>query len=178
MEKFKKWTEEEREMVLDALSEIPEILWSNSTVNVYRMRKSETSMGNTATSAEGIIVLYDAAFSAISPTRPLPRVLAHELAHEMYRRFSNKQIGSYLEGTSWFSLDFTENEGDGQWKTNRTKFVEMDGSESPDEDFANNIEYFIFNPTKLRLFSPNIHTWIDHHYGDKLRLRKPTKDNK
>ncbi len=176
-ENSKDWTVEERELVLEALNEVPEILRGTSTRGIFRKDKSELGKDNLATSAKGIIVLYDSAFLRPSPTRSLTRILVHELAHEYYRNLDEGQANNYREAAGWLSLSFRE-EREGPWIATKSKFVEPDGIVAPQEDFANNIEYFLFNPTKLRLNSPDAYEWIQHHLGDKLKLGKWAKDNK
>lgn len=52
------------------------------------------------------------------------------------------------------------------------EFVEHDGKTSAEEDFANNVEYFLFDQAALKNKSPNIFSWIQKNLGQKLRLGK------
>ncbi len=54
----------------------------------------------------------------------------------------------------------------------REGFVEEDGKEGPNEDFSNNVEYFLFEPSVLKIRSPKVYEWFSGKYGDKLQLRK------
>ena len=48
----------------------------------------------------------------------------------------------------------------------RGTFVSDDGRDSPDEDFANNVEFFLFRPEKLKKTSPGVYDWLKKNYGD------------
>ena len=50
----------------------------------------------------------------------------------------------------------------------REKFVEDDGKEGPNEDFAKNIEHFLFSPQSLKKQTPKVYDWIRKRYGDKF----------
>ncbi len=43
---------------------------------------------------------------------------------------------------------------------------------SPEEDYANNLEYFIYNPDKLKQVTPNAYEWIKKRFGPKLKLKE------
>lgn len=83
-EKSIKWAEEERERVLEALSDLPEILWPKSLDGIYRMSKSK-DYPNPASHGGAFVVLYDTAFEK---KHRLARILAHELAHQNYEELS------------------------------------------------------------------------------------------
>jgi Mlc titration factor MtfA (ptsG expression regulator) len=50
--------------------------------------------------------------------------------------------------------------------------VEEDGAIDIGEDFSNNIEYFLFEPTKLKAKTPKVYQWIKEKYGDSFKPRK------
>jgi hypothetical protein len=54
-------------------------------------------------------------------------------------------------------------------------FVEIDGRQSPEEDFANNAEYYLFEPALLKKASPKIFSWIEKNLGSLLKLEKGCK---
>lgn len=163
-EKSKSWTTEERERVLDAICELPDEIWAKSNFRIYRMEKSKDGR-NPATSANGILVLYDSVF-----TRKyfLPRVLSHEFAHEIYFNLSESEAKDYKAVTNWFEV------GNGSQRRliSRTEgFVADDGRGSPEEDFANNLEFFLFDRKSLQMKTPHADRWIQRHFGDNLGLR-------
>ncbi len=165
-EKQKIWTDEEKERVLEALGELPEALLGKYPIDIYRMEKSATSDGNPSTSADGIIVLYDSAFDQ---SHNLAEVLAHKLAHENYRHLSPEDIKSYAEENGWNNPK--DIGGSDIWIPTRTNYVEPDGRDSPWEDYANNVEYILFHPEKLRAKTPSAYDRIKHHFGDNFKIR-------
>jgi hypothetical protein len=52
----------------------------------------------------------------------------------------------------------------------RKGIVAEDCRVSPEEDFANNIEYFLFDSKTLKEKSPKVFEWLSKKYGDKLKL--------
>lgn len=158
------WKVDESEDVLEALGRIPPELWGKGIRGIYRMRRSKDHP-NPASSNDGNIVLYDPAFEKHPG---LARVLTHELAHEKYRALSREEKRSYWMATNWMNesgdpdLPPIVSRGSG--------FVEPDGKSSPYEDFANNVEYFLFEPEKLKAVTPHAYTWIKNHFGDNFRL--------
>lgn len=161
-----KWTEDYKQRVIEAIEEMPEILWSHSIKGLYRALKSKDFL-NPASNGDGFIVLYNSAFEA---KHRLSRVLAHELAHEMYRELSEKEQLDYCLKAGW-SYEIGRNRII-YWKPRKEEDVETDSKTSRDEDFTNNIEYFLFDPTILREKNPKAYDWIKNKYGDKLKLRK------
>lgn len=159
-----KWTEEQRERVLEALSELPESLWSSSIKGIYRLSKSEYHP-NPASHSPGIIILYDTAFGK---DRRLARILAHELAHESYEHLTYEEGRSYRLSTGWTSR---EDNRKVYWIPRPEKFVREDGSLKPGEDYSNNLEYFLFEPEILKKTTPKAFDWMKRKFGDKFKLK-------
>jgi len=159
-EKIKSWTVEEIERVLEALDSLPKALRLKSIKGIYRFGRSK-DYPNPATSRAGEIVLYD---TALDESRNLARILSHEFAHEIYRNFSTKEKYDSDLAANWFESS------DDKGRTIRVArgdgFVELDGRQSSDEDFSNNVEYFLFEPEKLKTATPNVYTWIGKYFGD------------
>lgn len=162
------WTVEEKERVLDALCELPEEIWKNSEYKIYRMKQSKDGQ-NPATSAKDILVLYDSAFKY---RNTLSRVLAHEFAHEIYGNLSISDSKDYRFATNWFEVN---KNGKRLLLARKDGFVADDGRVSPEEDFANNLEFFLFDTKNLKFKTLNAYNWIENHFGDKLKLRKCNK---
>jgi hypothetical protein len=83
-EKSSPWTDDQKSLVENALSQIPDALLANFDWNIFRLQKS-IYFPNPASSdneSSPTIVLYDTAFSG---KYNLPRVISHELAHIYYR---------------------------------------------------------------------------------------------
>ena len=159
------WSEEERQRVLEALSYLPKELLVSSVEGLYRLRRSLLYAVNPAAGLGDNIALYDPAFD---PKQNLARVLAHELAHKLYRQFTVADAKSYNSAAEWRVLKTPS--GETFFLPMREHYVEEDGKEGPDEDFINNIEYFPFNPRMLRKLSPKVYDWIHLRYVDSFRL--------
>ena len=131
---------------------------------VYRFSKSKY-FPNPASRIGSNIGLYDTAFDE---KRNLARILAHELAHYSYDKLSFEDGKRYREVTGWQ----TKLEGsDVYWTPRPNAFVEDDGKVSPDEDYANNVEYFLFRPKVLKQVTPNAFNWLKNKFGDKFKIR-------
>lgn len=169
-EKSRKWTTDEEEKVLEALSELPVILLVNSVKNIYRLEKSSSYDKNPAAGEEGEIAIYDAAFS--SKTN-LTRVLSHEFAHELYRQLSVADKTAYAKTAGWLAVKLSSTTSP-RWIPTRdnSAYVENDGPESMTEDFSNNIEYFLFDSQVLQRKTPKVFNWIKKKFGDNFKLVK------
>jgi hypothetical protein len=117
-----------------------------------------------------VIALYDRAFQT---DQNIARVLAHEFSHKLYRRLSIDDARSYNSAGDWLLLRTPR--GDLIFAPDRDGYVEDDGREGPDEDFCNNLEYFLFNPHQLKTKTPKVYDWIRKKFGDKFKLAGATK---
>ena len=166
-EKSKNWTDEEKEKVLEALSELPPQLLNQPVDGIYRMSESKQHEVNPASGYAHNIVIYDKAFDE---GNNLARILSHEFAHEIYRQLPVAGKVDYAKAADW-GVSFV---GDGlnnpDFFPNRDGFVEEDGKNSIDEDFANNIEYFLFNQGTLKSKTPKVFNWISKRYSDKFSI--------
>ncbi len=48
-------------------------------------------------------------------------------------------------------------------------YIEPDGMSSANEDYANNLEHFIFNSDKLKKITPSAYDWFSKRYGTKFK---------
>lgn len=159
-EKPKVLSEEEKSQVLSAIARLPKRLIKEN-VKIYRMEKSK-DFPNPATHASGVIVLYD---TALRSTR-LERILAHEFAHEHYDQMTSNQKDNYRAATNWFEhKSIIINRGEG--------FVKEDGRLSVEEDFSNNVEFFLFEPARLKAVTPKAHQWLSEQFNGKFKLGAP-----
>jgi hypothetical protein len=165
-EKLKPWTEEERERVLEALADLPDLLLGLPVQGIYRLSKSDPDSENPGAGHGSDIALYDAAFSS---DQNLSRVLAHELAHVLYDRFTQLDARAYNVAARW-KVTRTPNRNQ-VFIPRMDGFVEEDGAEGPNEDFSNNIEYFLFNSKILLEKTPKVYDWIRKRYGEKFKLK-------
>jgi hypothetical protein len=163
----KTWTEDEKENVLNSLSEIPSELLSSSVEGIYRLKQFSQYRPNPAANHNHQIALYDSAFDH---DQNLSEVLAHEFSHVAYSQYSDQERVDYAKNAEWFAVE--ESPGKFILTPGRTDFVEEDGRNGIEEDFSNNIEYFLFKPQELKNKSPAVFNWIYKKYGDKFKLRK------
>lgn len=170
-EKQKRWSENEKERVLEALADLPEALLLDSIKGIYRFEKSQDNAMNPASGESGALGVYDAAFAKDTN---LARVLAHELAHELFRQFSTTDRRRYALENGW-QLITNETTGQKHAAPFRFDYVEEDSTTSVTEDFSNNIEYFLFNPQKILKIAPSTHKWIQSKFGDRFKLGKGVK---
>ncbi|KYG61743.1 hypothetical protein AZI85_05825 [Bdellovibrio bacteriovorus] len=163
-ESSRTWSTEEKEKVLEAMATIPPELWSPKITGIHRAKRSKDHP-NPATSADGIIVVYDSAFER---ERNLARIFTHELAHQKYYDMTLEQRESYWYPMNWLPINSPKN----IFISRSEGFVQDDGRESPEEDFANNVEYFLFDPKKLEKTTPHATKWIKKYFGDKFKIRE------
>lgn len=168
-ESVRTWTDEEKERVLESLSVLPPELLAAGVKGIYRLTTSTLYQLNPAAGRNGEVALYDRAFFS---DQNLTRILAHEFAHEVYRQMYGEDKGlSYASAADWLQVK-NRKTGDLMLVPNRDGFVEEDGKENPNEDFSNNIEYFLFNPTVLKEKTLKVYHWILKKFGDKFKLGK------
>lgn len=155
-EKFKKWTKEEQEKFLKAVSIQPAQLSSFSFNFVYRAEKS-IWQGNPAANLpkEKILVLYDEFFKKDN----LERIVTHELSHLLYETWSRDKI-----------LEFRRLSG---WKLSKTpgiiippsNLIEDDSAIDVEEDFTNHIEFYFYEREKIEKRNKSIYDFIKNEIG-------------
>ncbi len=172
-EKPTKWTEEQRERVLEALSELPEALQEALIKRIYRFSKS-VFYPNPASENDDLMVvaLYDSAFNK---DRNLARVISHEFAHSIYLHLSNHDGDSYRRSVGWVDTELDKSMTMTLWKERAGGYVADDGRQGPREDFANNLEYYLFEPDVLKGKTPKAFDWMKRHFGDKFKIGKGMK---
>jgi hypothetical protein len=162
-EHIKDWTDEEIERMIESMNDIPPELWSSFVAGIYRMDRSHLGSNPATSGQDGTIVFYDSAFDK---SYNLTEVLSHELAHINYLHLSPDDATTYHDMNGWIHLDDKN-----KWINHRKEgFVELDGRDSPEEDYANNVQYYLFYPNKLRLKTPTAYDWIKAHFGDKFKI--------
>lgn len=165
MEKKSIWTESEEERLEDSMEEIPDVLLSPQINGFYRLHKSK-DYPNPASRIDGAIVVYDSAFDR---SRNLSRIIAHELAHQNFDDLSIAERQDYRRVAGWrakLELDRTV-----YWVGRSDGYVEEDGKTSFEEDYANNVEYYLYNSDKLKKMTPKVYEWMQQHFGNSLQLK-------
>lgn len=166
-EKSKNWTQDEKENVLDALSTLPSILLNENVPGIYRLKTSAQLAENPAANFQKQIALYDKAFSG---KYDVARILAHELSHVFYQKMTTAEQVDYAKAAKW-KATLWAGLRDIELTLNRKDFIEEDSQNNPEEDFTNNIEYFLFDSQTLKKKNPQLYDWISKKFGDKLKLR-------
>ena len=91
--------------------------------------------------------------------------------HRRYESLNNTNEGkAYRRAADWTVVQ--RDESHWYWKPRKSGYVKEDGRNSIGEDYANNLEHFLFEPEKLRSMTPKVHQWINENFGDKLKVRK------
>ena len=85
------------------------------------------------------------------------------------RKWLAPYFKQYKQASGWDSTD-------GATKERKGDFVDPDGKLSPEEDFANNIEFYLFERSTLKTRSPEILKWIDKILAKFLKLEKGCLD--
>ncbi len=160
---FKNFNKQDLSDVRRALSRLPNSFNPSKLKGIVKGTKPVdfTALITEATSTDEFVVLYPRAFN--NP-KILDRVIAHEVVHVLVQEEWKGLFESYKKDVGW-----NTNKG---YEDRKGEFIEADSKMSADEDFANNIEYYLFEPNKLKSKSSQIHNWIQKKMGNKLKLEK------
>lgn len=124
------------------------------------MSKSLHDPNPASADREESITLYDSAFGS---DRNLDSILAHEVAHIMYSN-TPELSKSYRIASGW--LDISDDPKVPNYIPLRKDFLKPDGSNSPEEDFANNLEFYLNTPNVLKTRSPGVFLWFQNQFKD------------
>ena len=82
----------------------------------------------------------------------------------------------YRRATNWnYQIDLGSKDRVYYYEGRKTGYVEEDGNSSPRENYANNIEYYIYTPDKLKKVTPQAFEWIQKKYGKSINIRREVK---
>lgn len=84
-------------------------------------------------------------------------------------------LPSYRTTVGWTKYKFDIKSGNFFYEGRSGDFVAADGRQGPREDFANNLEYYLFEPNVLKQKTPRAFDWIKKHFGDKFKIGKGLK---
>ncbi len=123
-----------------------------------------SAVGNPGSIAESgqEIVVYNIAFDG--PGLSLDKIVAHELPHAIFLNFSKSEIKDYERSLGW-NVAFK-----GQARSG--SFIRSGARDNVDEDFANNIEYFLFAPEELKSKVPKAYSWILNKFSKNFKLKE------
>lgn len=83
---------------------------------------------------------------------------ARELTHILYDRLSENEKREINKISQW------EINKAGIYVTSKNLFSEKDGANDPDEDFANNVEHYLYNTDNFKKSFLPISVWLDHFF--------------
>lgn len=174
-EKTKAWTAIERQIVAGAILTLPPKLVEKTVFKIHRMGVAKLR-SNPASTKRNSVALYDVAFKS---STPIARILAHELAHVYWNSLTKKEESDYMIAANWMKPRQNEKPVLGREMTTLT---ESDSLVSPTEDFANNVEYLLFDPATLKKLTPSLFGWFRTYLGAKFELggecvAQPAKGN-
>jgi hypothetical protein len=119
-----------------------------------------------AVSSDEYIILFPSAFAK---SEEVSRIMAHEITHFLIANEWASHFKRYKQASGWETEGRVVEERKGG-------FVATDGRSSPEEDFANNIEFYLFERSKLKVQSPEIFKWIDNTLANLLKMEKGCSD--
>ena len=155
--KYKNFSKKEERQIRKAFKKIPQILTDVGKVMLYRQGVGKYPKNPASVNSKNKrIVLYDNIFND-----NVERILAHELAHILYYNLSKKARISYEKVAGWKVGVYSNG--------HRKVFVASDGQYSPSEDFANNVEYYLYEEIVLKNKNPKIYKWIKQFMGGEIK---------
>ena len=158
------WTSGEKSKLLAVLNRFPDQSKSVPFDGIYRMKKSVTPTNPATAGSDGkAIVLYDRAFN--NPFFSTSRVLTHEFGHVLFLNFSEAERRSYRDKMKWKTNLINPESRPG-------KFISPRAADSADEDFAENINFFLFEPDVLRAKVPDAYDWLTKKFSKAFKLKE------
>lgn len=158
---FKKLTGAEKEKVIDALTKFPKNMRPKSLKAIVKASGSDPlARSNPASSTDEFIILFPVAFHS---DLAIERILFHEMLHQMMINEWSKFLSEYKKEFKWNENSLPPRSGE---------FVEPDGRASAEEDFANNIEYYVYEPERLKKKSYIIYSWVDKKLKSQVKREK------
>ena len=142
-EKFKNWSQEEKEIVLNFMSEQPSLFRDLDNVKILRGIKSRyRNNPGAAVKKVDAIALYDNFFKS----KEKSQILSHELSHLYIYKIEQDKLLRLLEAMGWESDERTNK----QSRSSRVPLLKPDSSDSFNEDLANHFEIYLHHPKLLK----------------------------
>ena len=151
---------EERKQLEKVLSKISEKLPVSDIEGFYRAKtpKLLLSASNPATYDGGKIILYPLAFNA---DENLAQIVVHELSHHLHETDLKSKFEEYKKLLGWKGATFRDG-----------PFLSNDSKDSPEEDFATNFEFYVFERQKFKTAIPAAHDWMKRNFGDLYQMKE------
>lgn len=162
-EPFPKLKGDELQTIKNILSRMPRNFTPQNLKAIVRASVGvDVTSSSLASSSDEYLILFPKAF--LRPSE-LPRGVAHELSHFLIENEWRGLFQKYKQASGWNSIKAGGKYRDGD-------FVDFDGKFSPEEDLANNVEFYLFEPGTLKSKSPKLFDWIKTTLGATLQLEK------
>lgn len=164
------WSESEKRKLLELLSRLPDELKAIPFDGFYRMRKSVDIINPGTTNKSGdVIVIYDRAFE--NPFLSTIQTVVHEFGHIIYLNFKESDRQSYRDYLKWTRSPTHSESRSGSFISSRSK-------DNVDEDFAENISFFLLEPLQAKAIVPLAYEWISQKFSKKFKLKEECQNGK
>lgn len=142
-EMFKSWTQKEKEIVLNFMSEQPSLFRELDNVKILRGTRSRyRNNPGAAVKKVDAIALYDSFFKS----KEKSQIISHELSHLYTYKMEQDKVLRLLEAMGWESDERTDKPS----RSNKVPLLKADSSDSFTEDLANHFEIYLHNPKLLK----------------------------
>jgi hypothetical protein len=159
-EKASGWSSDEVEILANSLAKLSDAFPVDELKGIYKLSKPEDifSAGTPSSYLGGQIVLYQSAFRS---REEVVRYIIHELGHHLHESRLTKAFEDYKKTLKW-TVPGRPRPG---------AFIEKDGKDSAEEDFANNFEAYILEPARLKKTTPLAFQWMAKQLKSKYNLK-------
>ncbi len=166
-EKFKPWTQLEKEILLKWLSEQPKALRELKGITFLRGSISSLDQKNPGAAVKRInaMALYDEFFKANNKSA----ILSHELSHiYMYDLRTNIHMDKLISLMGW-----SQNKRSNLYERDkRLPLLKKDSEFDVFEDLANHFEVYLHNPNDLKNKNPAAFKKLSELVGTQFKLEK------
>lgn len=163
-EKFKDWSQTEKEAVLGALSVQPRVL-RELTANLVRgIISSSPKNPGTTVKKLGTIALYDDFFTSSNQDR----ILGHELSHLYLHGLDQIKLADLVEELGWRHDKVSRK----SIRSIDSPKLKQDSDQSITEDIVNHLEDFLFDESTLLKKFPKRHELIRRLVPSDFKLEK------
>ncbi len=155
-EEFKRWTKNEKELVLIVFSEVS-LIHGYEVNSILRAKKSKYK-GNPASSIPETkdIVLYDIFFEF----EDKKEILAHEVAHLIAHQVEETFLSTFAEKSGW-KLEVRNRQ---IFEVAPKKLIKKDSSFNIEEDFCNYFEIYIASPDRVKKFNLQVYNFLKKRF--------------
>ncbi len=169
-ESFKNWEAEELDDAVMSLSDMPPAMkagYSNKQYNRRKIMRAELDGGG-ATLADSRMTFND--FWGWQAPELRRTTTLHEFAHNFAHRFGIDKSELWLNFSGWAEETI---DGKKQFVSRKPEaLVSQYAASSPDEDFAESVTAYRYNPTALRAASPQKYAFIKEVVFDGHEYRR------